>query len=152
MAKKNNKKYRTGMADRVRAAAKSLDCPEGFSRKDVMYEVDPHAGQEERSLENAFHDLRKRGEIRRIGYAKYRVATDLAPRAGVRQKIYRAMHIKGAFCAKDIRVLTDADPSYILMVIRKLRQSGHLERTGGSTRGNIFRVKQRDKFYLEFVK
>ena len=140
------------MADRVRAAAKSLDCPEGFSRKDVMYEVDPHAGQEERSLENAFHDLRKRGEIRRIGYAKYRVATDLAPRAGVRQKIYRAMHIRGAFCCKDIQVLTDADPSYILAIIRKLRKSGHLELTGETIRGKVYRVKQKDEFYLEFVK
>lgn len=61
------------------------------------------------------------------------------------------MHVKGAFCAADIRRLTDADQSYISAVIRRLVEAGDLELTGKKGKFKFFRVKQANDFYLKFV-
>lgn len=146
--------YRTGMADRIRAAVKKLDSMDGFSRGELFDHVEkdkPLSLQEERSFKNTFKDLFKRGEIRRISVGRFRYADEFIPRANVCQRIYRAMHVKGAFCTKDIQILTDADRSYINVIIRKLAKGGHLELTGKTPRGSIFRVKHPNQFYLEFV-
>ena len=148
------KPYRTGMARRVREGAKALDCPDGFSRMDLYHHIDdikPFSLQEEKSFMGTFKELFRRGEFKRIRYGRYRYEQEFVPQANVRQRIYRAMHVKGAFCANDIKILTDADRSYIQVTIRRLKKAGHLDLTGRSSRGNIFRVKHPEKFYLEMV-
>lgn len=146
-------KQRTGITQKVRDAAKEMtDKGSHFSVRDLVWHMDTSSAREDRSVRRAFVDLRKRGEIKRIGYAKYRFVKDLTPKANVRQRIYRAMHVKGAFCARDIKILTDADKSYIMAIIRKLKNAGHLEYTGRSKAGNHYRVRQADEFYLNFVK
>ena len=143
-----------GMTNLAREAAKELDNPEGFSRGDLYDHIEKtkHLNDaEEQSLYKTIFDLHKRGEFERIGYGRYRYVKGFAPVADVRQKILRAMHVKGAFCATDIKILTDADKSYILVIIRRLKKAGYLDLTGKSPRGNIFRVKHPEKFYLEMV-
>jgi len=149
------KKYRTGMTRRVRNAVEKLDNTEGFSRSDLYHHIDhikPLNLLEERSFYRTFRELYKRGELKRIGYAKYRFVKGLTPKAQVRQRIYRAMYVRRSFCAKDIRLLTDAESSYILAIIRKLKNDGQLEYTGISEKRKYFRVRQADEFYLNFVK
>lgn len=144
----------TGMVDRVRAAAKELDRPEGFSRMDLYHHIDgaqPFNSLGERSLFRTWGDLRRRGEFKRIGRARYRYI-DRAPRADIRQKVYRAIYVKGAFCAMDIILLTDAEHSYILAIIGRLKKAGHLAYTGMSEKRKFFRVRNLNKFYLEFVR
>jgi len=144
----------TGMVDRVRAAAKELDRQEGFSKSDLYHHIDgvkPLNSLGERSFNRTWRELRKRGELKRIGYARYRFIAELTPRADIRQKVYRAIYIKGAFCAKDIVLLTDAEHSYILAIIGKLKKAGYLEYTGMSEKSKFFRVCNLNKFYLELV-
>jgi len=147
-----NKTIRTGMTDRVRAACKALDANGPFSRRDVVWHVDPNDGREELSARRAFQGIYGRGELIRLGRGKYRHIDGRAPTADVKCKIYRAMHIKGAFCAADIKKLTDADKSYISAVIRKLAKVGDLELIGKSGKDKIYQVKWTNRFYLEYVK
>jgi len=140
------------MTDRVRAACKALDADGPFSRKDVVYHIDPADDRGELSVRRAFQGIYDRGELVRIGRGKYRNVKDMAPVSDVRQRIYRAMHIKGAFCAADIVKLADADQSYISAVIRKLVKIGRLELTGKAGGTKVFRVRHKDRFYLEYVK
>ena len=140
------------MTDRVRAACKALDAKGTFSCKDVVYHIDPADSRGELNVRRAFQDICDRGELVRIGRAKYRHIEGRAPTADVRQRIYRAMHVKGVFCAADIVKLTEADQSYVSAVIRRLARTGDLELTGRTGKTNRFRVRHADKFYLEHVK
>jgi len=147
-----NKTIRTGMTDRVRAVCRALDAKGPFSRRDVVWHVDPNDGREELSARRAFQGIYGRGELIRLGRGKYRHIDGRAPTADVRRRIYRAMHVKGAFCAADIVKLVDADQSYVSARIRSLVKSGWLEFTGKTGKTNRFRVRHKDRFYLEHVK
>jgi len=142
------------MTDRVRAAAKALSRPEGFSRKRLFHYMDgtdPFTSAEERSFYKTWEELRKRGEIVRIEYAKYRFVDGLAPKANMRLRIFRAMYVRRAFTTAQIKKLTDADSSYIQALIRKLVKARHLEYTGRNGREKVFRVRHADKFYVDIV-
>ena len=152
MIKTIKKPYHTGLTKSIRDAAKNLGEQSYFSKRDVFYHVDDCNPVNFCSFHRCWYDLRKRGEIVRIGSEKYQYINQLKPTADVRNKIIRAMHIKGAFCSKDIFLLTDADISYILAIIRKLVNRGYLEFTGKTDRGNIFRVKHNVKFYQELMR
>lgn len=147
------REYRTGIADRMRAVCK---LSEPFSRRDLYYRMDdasPLNSKELKSFKRTWDDLRKRGEIVRAEFplGKYIYNPSAAPVSGVRNRIYRAMHVQGAFCAADIKKLTDADQSYISLLIRKLEKDGMLEMTGKSEKKQIFRVRNSNKFYLEMI-
>lgn len=140
------------MTDRIRAAAKHLGT---FSRRDLYHYIDdqdPVDAPGERSFRRAWQGLRRRRELVRIEREKYGLDSDRAPAADVRRRIYRAMHVKGVFCAADIVKLTEADQSYVSAVIRRLARTGDLELTGRTGKTNRFRVRHADKFYLEHVK
>jgi hypothetical protein len=144
------------MADRVRAACRKLGQHGWINRRQVYFEVDTDTDAEDRSFAGTWQDLIDRGELTRAMESKkapwYLYRDAAAPRFDVRAKIYRAMHIKGAFCAADIKKLTDADQSYISVVIRKLVKAGDLELTGKVDKTKMFRVRQANDFYLKFVK
>jgi len=152
MMKCNKKTYRTGITGRIREAANKLSEQGYFSKRDIYYHVDDCHPVSFCSFHRCWYDLRKRGEIVRLGKEKYQYVKSLKPNADVRQRIVRAMHIKGAFCSTDIHLLTDADISYILATMRGLVRRGYLELTGKSDKGNIFRVKHNSDFYQELVR
>ncbi len=152
MKKKN---YHTGMINRVRAACRALDKKGSMTRQDIYFKVDPE-DSEKKSFSRMWQDLIDRGELictdTEANSRCYRYNPSALPKADVREKIYRAMHAKLAFCARDIHRLTDADSNYILVLIRNLVKHGHLEFTGKTAKGNIFRVKNNNKFYQELVR
>lgn len=72
-----------------------------------------------------------------------------------RARIYRAVHVKGAFTVEDIVKLTEADPAYISQIIRQLVADGHVEKVGsmpGKGAAGAYRVRHRDRFYKEKVR
>lgn len=154
-----NKPLHTGMTDRIRAAARALkfhpDKPETinwFSRNDVFNRAEILVS-EQSSFNACWLELRKRGELERMCYQKYRYNEDRAARGGgVKLKIYRAMYIKGAFCAPDIKKLTKAEISYVHGVIRRLVKDGELEFTGCREHFKFYRIKNSERFYLEKVR
>lgn len=146
--------YRKGYAAEIRRFGGTR---ETFSIKDLydLFNVFSHE-KKARSIRNTVWDMRKRGEIVHVSVGSYRLITAQSPRAGVRCKIYRAMSARKVFSASDIKILSDADSSYILSVARRLVKAGHLAKTGGrkNLKGypeNMFRVVHPDKFYIEFV-
>lgn len=143
------KPYRTGTIQRVRAAARKLGT---FSPTDIVYELDVELPRE-KSVRNTVRSLYERGEIERISKGVYRYVDGKAPVPHVRKRIFRAMYVRRKFCAKDIKILTDADKSYIQALIRRLVKRGILERIGESAEGKVVvRILHADQFYLEFVK
>lgn len=145
---KNSNKYRTGMADRVRAAARQTS--RSFSRAEIINNLDL-LSRETKAFNTAWLDLLRRGEL--IDHGRFfRYDPAMAPKSDVRNRMARAMHVKGAFCAGDIAKLSDADPSYVHATIRKLAKAGWLEMTGKKGRVRFFRVRNSEKFYLAFVK
>ncbi len=74
---------------------------------------------------------------------------------GVREKVFRAMHVKGLFSVRDVTVLSDAEHSYVCALVRKLIESGDIEAAGrapGPRRPEAaYRVRNRDEFFLRYV-
>jgi phage FluMu protein gp41 len=142
------------MTDRVRGACRKLSRCGWFTRQDALDAVAP-CGDEVRGFGQAWQDLVDRKELTRAmgidNGRHYRYNILAAPKCNIAAKIYRAMHVRGAFSAADIRRLTDADISYIGQTIRKLAAEGWLELTGKRGRVKIYRVRDDMKFYLEFV-
>lgn len=152
MIKSTKKPYRTGTTDRIREAAQKLSARGCFSKRDIYFDIDDSDPVCFSSFHRCWYDLRKRGEIERLGREKYQYINSFRPRADVRLRIFRAMHVKGAFCSMDIQRLSGADISYILATIRRLVKRGYLELTGKSDKGNIFRVRHNSKFYQKLVR
>lgn len=154
----------TGMAQRIREAAKRLGT---FGVRELADEVglpDGQAGvqtyREVRKVRNALRDFRRRGEIIHVARGVWRYCgRDHEGRGkGVREKVYRAMYNKRTFSARDLVLLTDADESYIRVLVRKLVAAGVIRRTGGrpinGTRRKeaVFALVDPDQFYLKYVK
>ena len=148
---KNETPYHTGMAERIREAAKEMNSFGPFSRDDLINRLDLWSW-EMGAFNTVLFDMRGRGELVSLGYAAYLYNEKSTPCQDVRSRILRAMYIKGAFCTVEIRKLTDADNSYISATIRKLVKAGYLEPLGKSAKGNIFRVKHKDVFYQKLVR
>lgn len=141
----------TGMTDRIREAAGALNGRKWFSRHEVFNQAEVMLS-ERSGFFDCWNELRKRGELVKLGPEKYRYDPEKAARADVRIRIFRAMHVKGAFCAADIAKLSEADDSYVRAVIRVMVKDGWLEFTGKKGRVKFFRVRNSEKFYLEYVK
>jgi len=152
MTEIQNNKPKTGMTDRMRGAGKMLNNPKGFTRREMFGAVNTRTRAEDMAFKEAWLEMQRRGEILRAGTEKYRYDPSKAPKPQVRIKIYRAMHVKGAFCAPDIAKLADAEISYVHGVIRRLVKGGELEFTGKLGNFKYFRVRNSDKFYQKFIK
>jgi len=140
------------MTARIRAAAGRLNKSGSFSRHDVFNQAEVLVS-EMATFNPCWLDLRKRGELMKLDYQKYRYDERYAPNCGgIKKKIYRAMHVKGAFCAPDISKLADAEISYVHGVIRRLVKGGELEFTGCRGHFRFFRVRNADKFYQKFIR
>jgi len=142
------RKYQLGTTGQVRAAAKKLKT---FTPTDIVYAVDPAEKYRAKSIRNIVTELCLRGEFKRIAPGKYEYVEDRSPTADVREKVMRAMHVKGIFNIKGIRQITDADATYIGVLIRKLVKAGDLEFVGKTNRCKYYRVRNADAFYLDRV-
>lgn len=143
-----------GITERVRKAARKL---KAFSVSDLAH-VDYDIFISKNQVEKIIFKMRESGEVERLSLGCYRYNFGKRIRSHeVRDRIYRAMHVKGSFSAREIAVLSDADISYIMELIRKLLKDEVLEKagTGRSPKGREerrLRVKHRDGFYRKFVK
>lgn len=139
------------MCDRIRPAAKALNKQKWFSRQEVFNQADILLS-DAASFRAGWNALRRRGELVKLGQEKYRYNEERAAFPKVRLRVYRAMHVKGAFCSADIAKLSDADVSYVQGLIRRLVKDGWLEFTGKKDRVKFFRVKNSEKFFLDKVR
>jgi len=151
--KQKNKPRGAGMTARIRAAARRLNGRDScFSRHDVFNHAEVLVS-ERATFSPCWLDMRTRGELVKLDYQKYRYDASRAPAGGgVKKKIFRAMHVKGAFCAPDIAKLADAEISYVHGVIRRLISGGELEFTGCRGHFKFYRVRNADKFYQKFIR
>jgi len=147
--KSDNKPYRTGMAARVRAVVGQIRG--SFSREEIIDSLDLWS-REMNTFKTAMLDMVQRGELTKTGDDNYVYNPAAAPKTDVKNRICRAMHVKGAFCAADIKKLTEADLSYVHAVIRRMVKTGELEFTGYYDRVKRFRVRNGDKFYQKFIR
>lgn len=147
--RKNNKYQNTGMVYRIRRAAANAIAP--FCRADIFDRAEILV-KDRPGFNRSWNDLRKTGELKKLGYQKYRYDPRLLPTADVKKRIYRAMHVKGAFSASDISKLTEAHISYAQSTIRKLTKAGWLELTGKKGRVKFYRVRNANTFYTNFVR
>ena len=147
-----------GIAETVRRAAKRLG---KFTAKD-LYDADCDLYFRKGKITSALRDFCKAGEIRRIESAKkaeapvYEYLQEKTAGSGVREKVYRAMHVKGRFTVRDVAVLSDADRSYVYLLVRKLLDTGAIRPDGkaeGPRKNELaYLVKNRDEFFLKYVK
>lgn len=142
------KKNKTGRTARVRAAAKKLKT---FTPLDLVYSV-ADTFKENNKIRCAMHGLYMRGELKRTAPGRYEYVEGGEPVAGVRQRILRAIHVKGLFRIKDIKILTDAEVSYICALVRRLVKADHIEHIGTCQKEKSYRVKNADQFYLIYIK
>ena len=131
---------------------KALNEQKGFSRRELFQAVNTRNRAEDMAFKEAWLELLRRGELVKIEFGEYRYDPEKAARADVKIRIFRAMHVKGAFCAADIAKLSEADISYIHTVIRQMVRDEWLEFTGKRGLVRFFRVRNSERFYLEFVK
>jgi len=145
-----------GLAQSVRAHLQGLSRGKNFSPAEVAGALGlPNAIK----VRDVFHDFMKRSEIKRVGPGRYRYSGVKLHRERPREikaRLYRAMHIRGIFSARQIAMLADADKHYAQKLIRQLVRAGDVEVAGKEKthRGTIertYRVRRRDAFYLEYV-
>lgn len=141
-----------GFTAQFRQAAKKLG---DFDLGAVAAEMNVKTYADRDRVRQTIHMLRKTGEVVSVTRGQYRYQDkNITP---VKHRVYRAMHVKGVFSVREIMVLTDADRSYIAAVIRLLMGDGIIESQGKKPgphgrSENVFRLKSRDKFYLDFVR
>lgn len=150
---------KTGMAQRIREAAKKLGI---FSARELAGEVGVQSGREVAKVRDALRDFRRRGEIIHLarGCWKYCGTEHTGRGIGVQERVYRAMYTRRTFAARDLVVLTDASETYIRMLIRRLAKAGRIRKIGdrprplsGTRRKEAaFGLTDPDGFYLEFMK
>lgn len=111
-----------------------------------------------KQVHSAIQEFKRMGEIERLSDGRYRYLQGRDGRSrDVQERIYRAIHIKGIFSARDVVVLTDGSKTYVPRVINRLLENGELEKVGrrSSTRGGketVYKVRSVDRFYRRFVK
>ena len=140
------------MAARVRAAAQRIDSP--FYREEIVNVLDLWV-REMKTFRTCWQDMRRRGELVPVGSVtdeRYRYNPYAAPKTDVKNRMRRAMHVKGAFCAAEIKKLAEADLSYVHATIRRMVADGELEFTGYHDRVRRYRVRNSDKFYQKFIR
>lgn len=150
------KPYQIGLAAKVRTQLQEWSSFKVFTAKEVAHKI----GAERTQIQDLFRDMMRRGEIVRVGIGLYQYRSGhklksqpytLAPR------VYRAIHAKRHFSAREISVITDGKKNSVQKVIRSLIRRGAI-RAGGSQktlRGHIERVywiKDSNQFFLEYVK
>ncbi|RLC25052.1 MAG: hypothetical protein DRH56_06055 [Deltaproteobacteria bacterium] len=149
--------YHTGLANRLREAARRLGT---FGPRELADEMGVRSYSEAARVRDALRDFRRRGEVIHLarGIWTYCGKEHAGRGKGVRERIYRAMYTKKIFSVRDLTLLTDADESYIRVLIRRLEEAGRVRRVGrrplnGTRRKEtVFGLPDPDGFYLEVVK
>jgi hypothetical protein len=105
--------------------------------------------------------MRLRGEITKVPskpgwYVHHPVDLCRKP-SEARPRLYKAMHIKIRFSVQELAMLADTYPKLARYQVNRLRATGEIERIGRQMNPNgkwesIYRVKNRDEFFLKYVK
>ncbi|MEM5786267.1 MAG: hypothetical protein AAGU11_03040 [Syntrophobacteraceae bacterium] len=114
---------------------------------------------EPKRIHSVFSDMIVRGEVEKLGFASYRYRTlDIGVRSTqkVRPRVFKAMHIRGTFSAREIAVLTDADRTFVYRIVRELVAASAIEfvcdqAVKDRVIEKVYRVKHRDDFYRQYV-
>ena len=137
------KKSKTRTA-RVRVAAQKLKT---FTPLELADEIT----DARKTIYVTIQELFKRGELKRIAPGRYEYVEGKQPVAEAEQRILRAIWIRGLFRVKNIKILADAEVSYIRKLVRRLIKAGHIEHIGNFHKEKQYRVKNRDQFYLIYI-
>ncbi len=141
------------MAARVREVISSRKTE--FSPLEITTQLGLKRG---RPVRNVLTDMLHRGEVERTGHGRYRFL-GFSPRwfdrATVKPRIYRAIHVKKSFRAKELAPLCDARVHSIHRVLLELFRSGDLDRVNLEENGKVkqefvYMVKHPDRFYLKY--
>lgn len=142
----------TGQAAQVRKYLKQIDGP--FA----AYQVARVLGIQAKSFHWIIQRMQERGEIARVcrGWFQY-VGVRLNPRpAPMRERLARAIYVRGYFTSRDIAVLADTTMDTAQKNIRLFLRLDRIERTG--TRRNmrgqverIFKARDRNSFFKQEI-
>ncbi len=111
-------------------------------------------------VRNVLTDMLSRGEIERVDQGVYRMVALKSPgRAApsvIRPRVYRAMHVKGVFSAREISKLTDARIDTVRKIAGALLKGQEIEevcirRNSRFSRERIYRIRHLDRFYLKYI-
>lgn len=103
--------------------------------------------------------MANRGEAVRIRPGVYRytgVRLKVKSTQQVRPRVFRAMHIKGVFSAREISGLAECQKGFVLKIARELIGAGVLEhicmrKDATNHDEKVFRVRHADSFYRDYV-
>ncbi|MCE5242470.1 MAG: hypothetical protein LLF99_04685 [Desulfobacteraceae bacterium] len=111
------------------------------------------------SVNQALVRMANRGEAVRIRPGVYRytgVRLKVKSTQKIRPRVFRAMHIRGVFAAREIADLAESDRRFVLKIANELEAAGALEQI--CTRKNfsnhdekVYRVRDADSFYRDYV-
>jgi predicted transcriptional regulator len=122
---KKMKKSKTRTA-RVRVAAQKLKTFTSLELADEITDA-------RKTIYVTIQELFKRGELKRIAPGRYEYVEGKQPVAEAEQRILRAIWIRGLFRIKNIKILADAEVSYIRRLVRRLileRLMKHFKKIG----------------------
>ena len=142
---------RTGVTDRIRNTIRDMGF---FTARQVTQKLRDYNKE---SIYRTLSELLAAGEIDRLARGFYRTRSLRKRHTGVQHRVFRAMYVRGTFSAREIRRLTDTQLNYTQVLIRRMRIAGYVEETGKARAhdGRLemrFRIRDRDKFYLEVVR
>ncbi len=145
---------KTGTAQRVREHISGLSRP--FSPVGVARAV----GLDPTEVHPALSDMLERGEIQRVGAARYRyvgVALGVRSTQEVRPRIYKAIQFRGAFSAREIAISAESSKSFVFKIIKGLLTDGHLEVVGKQRNPytdqmeKVYRLRHPDNFHRRYI-
>jgi hypothetical protein len=105
--------------------------------------------------------MRQRGEVEKVkgkpGWHEYRGAELSKKPSEARPRLYRAMYVKIRFSVREIAMLADTYPELARYQVDRLLRTGEIERIGrqrlpGRRPEAVYRVRDRDKFFLDHVR
>lgn len=123
-------------------------------------EIASELGLSYEKVANAVADMFRRGELKRVGYGRYRY-TGKQPQIwkkvpALRRRICKAIHAKVTFTAREIVLLSGVGRSYVHKILRRLVAEGLVEPLG-TKKGpkglpeKLYRLVQRDELYQKYV-
>ncbi|MFZ2446064.1 MAG: hypothetical protein WAW37_06890 [Syntrophobacteraceae bacterium] len=147
---------RGGLTEKIRACLSALPQRARFSASKIARVIgEPNALR----VQAIFADLVERKEIIKEAPGSYRyIGTSKLwkKKSALTDKILRAMHVKKAFSAREVALLSDCKKNTVYKVIRQLYAHDELIKVGMDKNINgqkevIHKLKDRDSFYLKHI-
>lgn len=127
---------------------KNLAAVKGFIRqKEARLALDLSVDQ----VKSAFQWLMEQGHLERVDHGLYRFVEHVEkPITDMREKIWKAMRMSGAFSAADIAASVDTTVAYVYKLFRQFRADGYLKPAGirptyGTGQEKLWRLTMKGK-------